>query len=174
MNEFGTLRGGPGEQPIRALAPTDHIGLTLSGSPRLWWSLSEATDRAIEITLVDERLIEPVFEAVLPGPHDVGLYSIELAQSGVCLDSGGGYRWFVTLLVEPGRPTRNPVSMGALRVVAEGDSRRTAVLAASPAQRGHTLAAEGIWYDAFDFFAELARNLRFSGPSRFSSLHRGG
>jgi hypothetical protein len=157
LDQYGPIRSGAGGETIEALAPIDHVGLTLERSPHLWWRLDAPTDRGIQITIADEEAIEPVLRTVLPGPHGEGLHDVDLAALGVKLEPGIEYRWFVALLVDPERPSRNPTSAGAIRVLAAEDDRRQAIARAAPHARGHTLAELGIWYDAFDFFAALAR-----------------
>jgi hypothetical protein len=84
------------------------------------------------------------------------LYSIDLAQHEIELEARADYRWFVSLLVDPDDPARNPVSVAALRVIPESDSRRETAAKTPGSERGHTLARLGLWYDAFDFLATLS------------------
>jgi len=157
MRQFGAVRAGPSVATVETAAPIDHTGLTLSTSPRLWWRLSADTPHAIQITIVDEVSIDPLLRLELPGPHEAGPHSIDLGEQNVELEPDVDYRWFVSLLVDPDRPSRNPVSAAALRVLPENDSRRTAAAQSLPAERGHTLARLGLWYDSYDFFASLAQ-----------------
>ncbi len=157
MRQFGAVRAGPSSATIETAAPIDHTGLTLSTSPRLWWKLSADTPHPVQITIVDEVSIDPLLSVELPGPHEAGSHSIDLEDQDIELEPGVDYRWFVSLLVDPDRPSRNPVSAAALRVLPENDLRRRAAAQASPAERGHTLARLGLWYDSYDFFASLAQ-----------------
>jgi len=157
MRQFGAVRAGPSVATVETAAPIDHTGLTLSTSPRLWWRLSTDTPHTIQITIVDEVSIDPLLRLELPGPHEAGPHSIDLGEQSLELEPDVDYRWFVSLLVDPDRPSRNPVSAAALRVLPENDSRRTAAAQALPAERGHTLARLGLWYDSYDFFASLAQ-----------------
>ena len=155
-SEPSVVRGG-GAAPAVALqvqAPR-HAGQTAQASPRLWWSLAEPSDRPLLFTLTDGRSIEPVLRLELPGPHPRGLGSLDLKQSGVELEPGVVYRWFVTLTIDPAEPSRNPVSAAAIVRIAPDDPRAD-LAGIAPAQRGHELARRGLWYDANDFFAELA------------------
>ncbi len=164
MRQFGAVRSAGRQSAYPETgAPSDHTGLSFSSSPRLWWRLSEPTDDAIQVTVVDEEAIEPLLRVELPGPHAAGPASIDLARHGLRLEPGVEYRWYVGLLVDRDRPSRNPISAGAIRVVAEADSRRREVADAPAPMRGHTLAKLGIWYDAYDFFAELSRTHPDSG-----------
>lgn len=156
MRQFGAVRAGPTSVTIETRAPEGYAGLTLSASPQLWWSVSGDTDVPIQITVVDESAVDPLLRVEFPEPHSAGLHAIDLAQHGVKLEPGVDYRWFVSLLVGPDRPSRNPVAAGALRVIPESDSRRAAAEQTIASERGHTLARLGLWYDAYNFFATLS------------------
>jgi len=156
IQQFGAVRAGPTSVAIEIRAPANHAGLTLSAAPRLWWSLSQDTDLPVQVTVVDDRELDPVLRADLPGAFSKGLHSIDLAAQGVELEPDVEYRWFVSLIVDPERPSRNPVAAGALKRVADSDERREIVGRALPTELGHTYARLGLWYDAFDFFASIA------------------
>lgn len=114
------------------------------------------TELPIQVTAVANEAIEPLLRVDLVGPHAAGLHSISLGKHGVELETDREYRWFVTIVVDPDRPSRNLVSGGAIRVVPESDSRRDAIDEAADGERGHRLSESGIWYDAYDFFASLS------------------
>ncbi|MBY0397036.1 MAG: DUF928 domain-containing protein, partial [Thermoleophilia bacterium] len=156
MRQFGAVRSAPSEARVAARAPRDHTGLTLSSSPRLWWALDKATEHPIQITIVDGESIDPLVRTLLPGPHTAGLHAFDLAKHGAKLSPGVDYRWFVSIVIDPDRPSRNPVSAGSLRVAGEGDARRATVSSADASSRGNRFAELGLWYDAFDFYASLA------------------
>ncbi len=156
MRQFGAVRSAPGSVKVLARAPGNHTGLTLSRSPRLWWALDQPTDLPIQITLVDGEAIDPLVRIELPGPHAAGLHAFDLSKQGVELSPDVDYRWFVSIVVDPDRPSRNPVSAGSLRVAGAADGRRETVSSASASARGNKFAELGLWYDAFDFYASLA------------------
>ncbi len=164
MRQFGSMRSGSTAPTVEALAPQDHAGLSLSRSPRLWWRLAAPTEHAIQVTVVDEAAIDPLLRVEISGPHAAGLGSLDLAEQGVVLEPDAEIRWFVAVLIEPDRPSRNPISAGSIRVVSASDPRRELVAAASPSMRGHRLAELGLWYDALDFFAALSREHPESAP----------
>lgn len=158
MHQFGSVRGasrGPGSAAVLAHAP-DHVGFTREASPRLWWSVSEVAPQSVTITLVDDREIDPVLEVELPGPQAAGLASISLADHSVVLEPGVEYRWFVTLVVDAERPSRNQISAGSIKRVPLDAVAEKSFEAAPPARRGHALASQGYWYDSYDFFADLS------------------
>lgn len=158
MRQFGAVRSGPVATKVETRAPQNHAGLALSAEPRLWWNLSQETSFNIEVTVVDDREIDPIANIKLAGPFSAGLHQIDLAERGVSLKPNVEYRWFVSLIVDPDRPSRNPVAAGALRVLDSTDQRRNEAKEASPSERGHVLAKLGIWYDAYDFFASISKS----------------
>jgi len=136
---------------IEVLAP-ERLGYTLDPQPTLYWSLSEATDRRVEIRLNDHGSDPPVtvFETLLEGPLESGIHGIDLARHGVTLEPGVVYMWYVQL---------NPRSDGRYsgggiqRVLAS--TELNAALTAAPADRkAFVLAEAGIWYDAVDVLSE--------------------
>lgn len=153
---FTTMRGTKDLPQLQIMAPATHIGLTRESAPRLWWSLSEASPLPVMIVIDQEDAEEPVLETVLPGPQARGFQSIDLRTMNVSLEPGVNYQWFVSLVLDPNRPSKNLVAGGALRVLPASDPRAQRAAAASALEQGHTAAAQGLWYDAFDRFAELA------------------
>lgn len=158
MRQFGAVRSGPATASVATRAPQDHAGLALSSAPRLWWEVSDNSEFSVEITVVDDRKLDPVAKIKVPGPVSAGLHSVDLAKRGVSLEPDVEYRWFVSLIVDADRPSRNPVGVGALRVLGPDDPRRVEASAADPSQRGHALARLGVWYDAYDFFASISES----------------
>lgn len=156
MRQFGAVRSAPSEAHVAARAPRNHTGVTLSRTPRLWWSLDKATDHPIQITVDDGQSIEPLVRVELPGPHRAGLHAFDLAGRGVALSPDIDYRWFVAVVVDPDRPSRNPISVGSLRVAGSSDARRATITREDASARGNKFAELGLWYDAFDFYATLA------------------
>lgn len=157
MGQFGPVRSSQKGPRIQSLAPGDHTGLTLKASPHLWWTLSEPTDQPLQITVVDDMAINPLLRVDLPGPHAAGVHEIDLSTHNLALPPGRDYRWFVSILLDPNRPSRNPIAAGALRVLPKEDARRSELGTVSGSAKGHRLAELGIWYDAYDFFARLVR-----------------
>ena len=166
--EVGTSRSEGEGVRVETLAPRDHVGLTLEASPRLWWRLSEPTDATIQITVTDEDAIEPLVRVERRGPHAAGLHALDLSAHGTQLAVGAEYRWYVRVLVDAERVSRNPVAVGAIARVPAEDPRAAEVSEVAPAGRGHRFAELGLWYDAYDYFASLAK----AHPERASLAER--
>ena len=160
MTRFGEVRATtPADTPkISALAPRDHVGESLDRSPRLWWRIDRPSDNDVIVTITTADAIDPVLEKTIAAPLTAGEHVIDLAAEGVTLTPGVDYRWLLALELDADRPSRNPIVTGALRVLLLDDPRRADLNALPDAERGHALAAAGIWYDAYDFFATLAES----------------
>jgi hypothetical protein len=145
----GATRGlGAGAPAPEALAP-EHLGASTRESPNLYWFLPEATPSPVEMTLIDPDVVAPLLETMIPGPLEAGVHRVSLSEHGVRLKSGVDYRWFVTLVRDPARRSKDIVSEAALRFTPPGPELGARLSAAVPA-RAHLYAESGLWYDAFD------------------------
>lgn len=143
-----------GARPTLAvLAPRDHVGQTEHPSPTLYWYLSAPSPSPIELTLVDDEAIEPLLRLRLPGPIDAGLHALPLADLGVVLPPNKVHRWFVALVHDPERRSKDELAEGAIERIAplapasSGSSSppRTPEALRAAALRS---AGQGLWYDA--------------------------
>jgi hypothetical protein len=143
----GTARGVPGSLPSVAVLAPDHLGLTVSERPALFWYLSAPTRARIEIVVVDPRRAAPIVEAVVPGER-AGVQAFDLAQRGVRLEPGVAYEWSVAVVADPAQRSRDVVAGGAVMRVEPSDALRARLAGATAQTRAAALAAEGVWYDA--------------------------
>jgi Domain of Unknown Function (DUF928) len=133
---------------VRVLAPRDHVGLTGRASPTLYWHLSADTTTKIELTVVDDDAIEPVVRLSLPGPVSAGLHALDLASLGVELAPEKTYRWFVALVHDPHRRSKDELAEGAiLRKESPAPANVPSALG-SPREEALRAAGEGHFYDA--------------------------
>jgi anti-sigma factor RsiW len=143
-------RGGPELPVLRALVP-DHTGLTLRESPVLYWFVSASTEFSVEFSLVDDQSINPALEFSVDGPVNAGIHAVDLSDHAVRLAPGVPYRWFVSISTDEERSTHELVSGGVIERIELAEPLRSELDEGNLSQRGHTLAANGIWYDALDF-----------------------
>ncbi len=130
---------------ILALVPEDHVGLTTSAQPTLYWFLGEATDCRIDFVLNDPRSTSPRIESPIPGPHAAGIHALSLAEFDVVLEPGLVYTWFVNLVPDPDSRSKDVISGGQIeRIAASGD----APVAAASLATARALGQKGLWYDA--------------------------
>lgn len=151
---FGPMRGSDADAPrVLALVP-DHIGFTVSAQPTLYWYLSKTTSLPITFTLIDTRVIKPLFHVTLPPPRRAGLQAIRLKEYAITLEEHVQYRWFVSLVPDPNSPARDIVTGGVIeRVVANEAGCGLSVAASLDAARCY--AEDGLWYDMFAAISDL-------------------
>jgi hypothetical protein len=146
----GGRRGNDDGSPaLHALVP-EHVGLTAVASPALYWVLEGPAQPGLrfELTLSDDRAIEPLLETRIAGPVEPGLHRVALTDHGIALAVGVEYQWSVALVVDPQERSRDVVASGWIeRVPGPGGA------AGDPADA----ARRGLWYDALDAAYASAR-----------------
>jgi hypothetical protein len=139
---------------LSALVP-EHPGLTVREQPTLYWFISGATPLPLEVTLVDPRAPWPVLEVRVAPPLQPGIYGIRLADHGVSLSPGVQYRWFVALIPDADRRSRDILAGGIIERVAPPLDLRPRLAQAASAELPAVYAEAGLWYDALATISEL-------------------
>ncbi len=139
----GGRRGGGDAGPLVTALVPEHVGLTVDPQPSLYWRLEGAArpGARFEIALSDSEGIDPLVEQPIGGPLAPGLHRIDLEQLGISLAIGPEYEWSVALVVDPDERSKDIVTTGWIRRVAEPEP---------PGDDAATRAAHGLWYDALD------------------------
>jgi len=151
----GGTRGTPRDVfVLSALAP-DHSGLTTQEQPLLYWFISGPTSFPVELTITDPRVPKPLVETRLPSPVSAGVHTIRLADHGVRLTPGVQYRWFVAVVPDQGRRSRDILAGGTIERVDGPQDLRTLVAQASRERLPFIYAEAGIWYDALAAVSDL-------------------
>jgi|FrelakmetLWP11LW_1041352.scaffolds.fasta_scaffold00390_8 hypothetical protein len=145
----GGTRGASLEAPVSlsVLVP-DHVGLTLQRQPNLYWFISRTSAQPIEFTITEKDAVKPVLEARLKPLEKAGIQCIRLADHGVQLRPNVLYKWFVAVITDPDRRSRDILSGGMIEVVSTPPDLSAKLSQASKAKQPFVLAEEGIWYDA--------------------------
>ena len=153
----GATRGRTTEVTIQTLVPEiDEAALTLAAQPNLHWHLSAATPHAVNFTLLDPELIEPMVDVMIPGPFQAGFHVLSLADHKAQLESGRNYEWFVAVVPNPENRSADAVARGAIsRVDDPGLASRVAK--AEPSAAVGLFAGSGIWYEALDALNQRVR-----------------
>jgi hypothetical protein len=133
---------------LQILAP-DHLGFTTEEQPTLYWYLAEPTTTRIEFTIRDETSVEPLAELELPTNTRAGIQAVRLADHGVRLRVGTRYRWYVSLVPEPARRSKD-FTVGAWIARREPDTELRRRLAAAGGRDAWAYAESGLFYDALD------------------------
>ena len=134
----GASRGMPLTLPTVAVLAPDHLGLTRSEQPRLYWFISAPTSDRVEAVLIRPGMETPLIETVLSGAA-AGIHFLDLRQLGVRLELDIEYEWSVAVVTDPAQRSRDIVSGGAImRIQAPADDATDAA----------QYARLGLWYDA--------------------------
>ncbi len=151
----GPMRGTEGKDPeIVALVP-DHVGLTTKKAPSLTWFLSKSTALPLRFTLIDNRVIKPLYEGPLPTPRKPGIQTINLKDFGLTLEPEVQYRWYVSAVRNVDSPSQDIVAGGIIERCEFGECL---VIGANPVCDRETVlrnAERGFWYDAMACLCEL-------------------
>jgi hypothetical protein len=143
----GTRGPSPGLPLLYALVP-DHVAVTAEEQPPLVWYLSKATPFPLEFTVVEAMGVEPILEVALSSPTEAGIHIVSLAQYDLRLETGKTYQWFVSLIPDPARRSKDIIAGGMLEVERLPENIAEAVKQATPHDATMLLAKAGFWYDA--------------------------
>jgi len=140
---------GMGEELIAllALAP-NHVALTVQEQPVLYWYLSKPAKYPVELTITIEKDTQPLLEKRIPLPSRAGIYPLRLSDFDIRLSTGIPYRWFLALIPDPDRRSRDIVAGAIIERVETPETLRSRLLKASREEFPNIYAESGIWYDA--------------------------
>lgn len=161
------LRGAPGGRVgggtrgvarevfvLSALAP-NHTGLTVSDQPSLYWYISSVAPFPVELTVVDSQADKPLLETRIAAPTRPGVQRIRLADYGIRLAPGAVYRWFVAVVPDPARRSRDILAGGTIERVELQEELKGKITRAAKTEIPFVYAEAGIWYDAMGAISEL-------------------
>jgi len=150
----GGTRGGGNIFVLSVLAP-DHSGFTTSEQPSLYWFISKPTTLPIELTVMDSQGIKPLLETKLPSPAEPGIQRVRLADYNVHLAPGAAYRWFVAVVPDADRRSKDILAGGAIERVDLQEDVKTKLAQASDNEIPFVYAQAGLWYDALKSISDL-------------------
>lgn len=151
----GGTRGASLEAPVSlsVLVP-NHVGLTLQSQPNLYWFVSRKPDQPLEFTLIEKDAAKPLVEARLKPVERAGIQCIRLADHGIQLRQNVPYKWFVAVVTDPDRRSRDILSGGMIEVVPSSPELSTKLSQTAKAKQVFLLAEQGLWYDALSGVSE--------------------
>ena len=154
----GGSRGtGSGLSSLSVLAP-DHIGLTIREQPSFYWYLSELNSSQIEFTLIDNQAIKPILEINLGTRIKPGVHCLNLADYGAHLLPGRQYRWFVALVIDPDRRSKDIMAGAAIERIEPPKALPAKLVQAGKTKAPHIYAEAGLWYDTLSAISALVAN----------------
>ncbi len=137
---------------IEVLAP-NHVGLTRSSQPRLYWYIADTTTAKIELTLIQATAERPVLELSLSNLAGPAIHVIDLSRHGIALTPNVDYQWSVALVPFSDTRSNDIVASAAIRFVPSAKKER-ANQTSEVSKQAARLAEQGIWYDAFDTLSQ--------------------
>lgn len=150
----GTRGGGQNVFVLSVLAP-DHSAFTTTEQPSLYWYISKPTSLPVELTVMDPQGIKPILETQLPSPTKAGIQRVRLADYNVHLAPGAAYRWFVAVVPDADRRSKDILAGGAIERVDLQEDVKAKVAKASDKELPFVYAQAGIWYDALKSISDL-------------------
>jgi len=139
---------------LLVLAP-DHVGLTVQEQPLLYWYLSSESTHPIELTIAGEKDIAPLLEEQLAPPVGPGFHELNLKDRGIHLETGVQYRWFVSIVPDPDRRSRDILAGGAIERVEISQSGKAGYEHLSAGEKAIQYAAAGFWYESVQSVMEM-------------------
>jgi hypothetical protein len=151
----GGTRGVQREVFVLSVLAPDHTGLTVSEQPFLYWFISNPTSFPVELTVMDLQAVQPILEIRIPPPVQAGVHRIRLADYGIRLSSGAAYRWYVAVVPDPDRRSKDILAGGAIERVEVPEGIKSKLAQAGNADLPSLYAEAGIWYDALRAISDL-------------------
>jgi hypothetical protein len=146
----GGSRGVKGpDLSIAVLAP-DHVGLTSTDQPTLYWFASRPVDRPVEFAITADNVEKPLVDIKLPTPAPAGINAVRLSQLGAHLTAGTPYQWSVSVVRDANSRSADLVASGYVEFDATKQKTKETAVAAEM----------GLWYDAIDLASQQG------GPDR--------
>jgi hypothetical protein len=150
----GGTRGTGNVFVLSALAP-DHMGITASEQPSLYWFISNATSLPVEVAIMDPQGVKPLLEKRLTGPVEKGVHRIDLAELGVRLSPGVAYRWSVTVIPDANRRSRDILAAATIERADVPADVRAKFQQTRKEDMPALYAEAGLWYEALASISEL-------------------
>jgi hypothetical protein len=145
--------------PIPSTEVKSFVGLTTQEFPTLWFHMPELPDdvKMLELMLQDEQSIDvidqPIAISVAGGS---GVYSINWEISGVPLELDKSYHWYLSIVCDAERPSRNPSIDAWVERVSPTQTVQTQLSSATnERERVELYINDGIWHDALTQLARL-------------------
>jgi len=151
----GGTRGIQREVFVLSVLAPDHSGFTTSEQPSLYWYISAPTSLPVEVTVMDPQGVQPILETRLSPAVKAGVQRIRLADYNVRLSPGAAYRWFVAVVPDADRRSKDILAGGAIERVETPDELKAKLTQTANKDMPSVYAEAGIWYDALRAISDL-------------------
>jgi hypothetical protein len=132
----------PLNNTVTLLVPRDHTATTVSARPTFFWYLSQKSSLPLRFTLIEPGKKTIFSKELTPEP---GIVALNLPRSSHPLEIGKTYRWTVTVICNPKKPSRNLFAQAWIERVS---LPKSAKLYKDESFCDVKYARSGIWYDA--------------------------
>ena len=133
----------------------DHTALTVQAQPSLYYFIGGKTKHTIELTVIEEQGIHPILEKQIVSSEIPGIKAIHLRDYDFHLDKDKVYKWFVTIIPDPVRRSKDVLAWGAVKRIDIPESVRQKIARSEKAVVPQIYAEAGIWYDSFAEISSL-------------------
>jgi len=151
----GGTRGTQREVFILSVLAPDQSGFTTNEQPALYWFISNSTSFPVELTVMDPQGVKAILETRLPAPVTAGIHRIRLADYNVRLAPGAAYRWFVSVVPDVDRRSKDIMAGGTIECIQMPDELTAKLAQAAKADLPSIYAQAGLWYDTVAAISEL-------------------
>ena len=159
----------PLNDTVTLLVPQEHTATTVSDSPIFFWYLSQKLSSPLRFTLLEPGK-KPIFVKELsPEP---GIVALKLPQNSPPLELGKIYRWTVTVVCNPKKPSRNLFAQAWIERVPLPSSQTFIDNVNNSSLCSVEYAKAGIWYDAIacNYTGLIEERVDLSSPQFWSLL----
>jgi len=134
---------------IKALAPQQYMGQTVSTHPTFAWQVTSAQSYPIEFRLYKydaNGQVQRLQWIKLQSSQGIMTWTLPQSESGLAV---GKYSWQVALICNSNRPSEDMIDGADLEVVTPPRDLATQLATGSdPIEQANLFAAAGLWYDA--------------------------
>ncbi len=151
----GGSRGCVNAEPVslQLLVPEENNSRTVSSHPTLSWYISAVPSTPLEFALVEEGVAKPILVKRLP-VKNAGLMQFKLPEDVSGLQIGKEYRWTVSLICNPERPSQSTYARAWIERSSVSSSLDKNLASKSSYDKALAYIKAGIWYDAIASITE--------------------
>src|SRR5437867_4310559 len=135
--------------------PPDQSRLTASEPPPLHRHIPTPAALPVALTVMAPATAQPLLDISVAAPIEAGIHRLRLSDHGVRLAPGVAYRWYVAVVPDPGRRSRDILAGGAIQRVNQSPEMVARLGQARRAELPSIYAEAGLWYDALTSMSEL-------------------
>ena len=139
----------PSQDPITLLVPQDHVPLTTSERPTFFWNVNTIS-HPIRFTLYEPGQPDPIYVQNIT-PTAPGIVALKLPSTANTLKIGIQYRWTVSVICNPKKPSENIYAKAWIERV------ESSIASGNAESCRSYYARSGIWYDALACQAESTK-----------------